>query len=361
MPTETRRDPLGSLYIQDSMNDYEKKRQENIKKNKELLSQLGLPNASARATRQDASTRPPPAKRLKTETASTPARTSARLASAKRPDYNESASDSTATTTTDTASGRRPKARKAPTVKAEDDAEPDEVLGFGPSLAELRAKSLDELNELWTSWAQTGPAPSRSATAGTLHFADWPSFTPNKTPAEMLQEGVFGGSYFRPLYSKRLGMTITDDWLELPGHWLQGLSVPTFLTSPTYNIEVNKYKAKCGQSIEQWEENGWISHAHDVRGWFQWYCRFFRGRRCDDDARQVGRWDRCVGPRGRWRRALLKKYGQLGIRDVMPDMDDDAGEEDRPDVSPTVHQTCLQWAFEIRQETLDEYWGNGGK
>jgi len=135
----------------------------------------------------------------------------------------------------------------------------------------------------------------------------------------MLREGVFGGSYFRPLYSRKLGATISGDWQELPLDWTSGLDPARFLTSPTYDAEANKYRVACGQSIEQWEEAGWISHEHDVRGWFQWYCRFFMGRRCEDDERQVGRWRRCVGDSGRWRRTLLKKYVKLGIREVFDD------------------------------------------
>jgi hypothetical protein len=57
-------------------------------------------------------------------------------------------------------------------------------------------------------------------------------------------------------------------------------------TSSTYSVAVNKYKAKSGQALEAWESSGWI-RAQDPRGWFQWYCRFYLGRRSDDDVRQV--------------------------------------------------------------------------
>jgi hypothetical protein len=120
---------------------------------------------------------------------------------------------------------------------------------------------------------------------------------------------------------------------------------------------VNKYKVACGQSIEEWEASGWIRHEYDVRGWFQWYSRFFQGRRCDDDERQVSRWKKCVGETGRWRRMLLKKYMQLGVREVF----DDGANEDAPEVSPVMHQTCHHWAFEVRQEHLDKFWASGGR
>lgn len=80
------------------------------------------------------------------------------------------------------------------------------------------------------------------------------------------------------------------------------------------------------------------------------------GRRCADDERQVSRWKKCVGETGRWRRTLLKKYIQMGIRSVFDDGDEADG---RGDVSPVVHQTCHHWAYEVRQEALDRYWAEG--
>lgn len=79
------------------------------------------------------------------------------------------------------------------------------------------------------------------------------------------------------------------------------------------------------------------------------------GRRCNDDERQVSRWRKCVGETGRWRRMLLKKYVALGIKEVF----DDGEDEDELEVSPVMHQTCHHWAFEVRQNVLDEYWNTG--
>ncbi|KAL9035085.1 MAG: hypothetical protein Q9214_006751, partial [Letrouitia sp. 1 TL-2023] len=179
---------------------------------------------------------------------------------------------------------------------------------------------------------------------------------------EILREGAFGGSYFRPLYSSHLRTTVRDDWRELPPQWLAGLDVPAYLTRPDYEPEANKFKTACGQSIEEWEAAGWINHAYDARGWFQWYCRFFMGRRCADDERQVGRWQRCVGENGRWRRILLKQYVAMGITEVF----DDGGEDDdegggKSGMSPRVSQTVHQWGFEVRQNILDEFWRKNGK
>ena len=202
------------------------------------------------------------------------------------------------------------------------------------------------------SWTPVAPPPSRDVSTGNLYFADFPDFTPNKTPSEVLHEGAFGGGYFRPIHSHTLGITITDDWRELPASWFEKLSISRFITHEPYDADVNKFKVSCGQSIEAWEAAGWIDYRFDARGWFQWYIRFYLGRRCDDDQRQVGRWKRCVGPKGRWRRVLLKKYVDTGVREVFDDGDEDRGQQ----VSPVVHQTCHHWAFEVRQEHLDECW-----
>jgi hypothetical protein len=157
------------------------------------------------------------------------------------------------------------------------------------------------------------------------------------------------------LKSRKLGIVIEDDYKELPEAWTDGLDVSRYLTSPVYDAEVNKFKVACGQSIEEWEAAGWIDHDHDVRGWFQWYIRFLQGRRCNDDERQVSRWRKCVGETGRWRRMLLKKYMALGVRNVF----DDGADEHTPKVSPVIHQTCHHWAFEVRQNILDEFWRSG--
>ncbi|KAK3072031.1 hypothetical protein LTR53_007578 [Teratosphaeriaceae sp. CCFEE 6253] len=323
------------------MNDYETRRLEKIKANQVLLAELDIKPVATRLTRK-ADSDPPAAKRRKVLIQDTaPPRTSARIAAVPvKPTYNEDAV--TKLISLPRSAPRKPKTSR----KLLEDPNPL-----------MPVSDVESIRAGWTAWEATGDPPTRDRTSKTFHFADFPAFRPNKSPAEMLREGCFGGSYYRLLGSRKLGITVRDDWQELPQDWIEGLDVARFLISPTYDADVNKYKVSCGQSIEEWEAAGWISHADDVRGWFQWYTRFFQGRRCDDDARQVGRWRKCVGETGRWRRMLLKRYVAAGVREVF----DDGADEDAPEVSPVMHQTCHHWAFEVRQSHLDELWANGGR
>ena len=325
------------------MEDYETERQANIQRNKALIKSLGLANAAHAAK----SSKQPPAKKRKVVVAEArPTRSSARIASVPKPSY-------TSPSPPPNAPQSRAKSSRANRVRNE----PSEALQ-SQELSSPPA-SLSDLIASWSSWTPAEPEPSRDTT-GVFHFTSHPSFTPNKSPAEILREGAFGGSYFRPLYSSKLRTIIRDDYLHtVPNDWREGMNVEKYLTSEQYDPEVNKYGVACGQSIEEWEKAGWIRHEFDPRGWFEWYCKFFRGRRCEDDERQVGRWDRCVGAKGRWRRVLLKKYRQAGIRSAMDEGEDDEADNGRG-LSPVVHQTCFHWAWEVRQEVLDELWeGNG--
>ncbi|KAI0180546.1 hypothetical protein GGR52DRAFT_249041 [Hypoxylon sp. FL1284] len=332
------------------MADYEARRLANIKRNEALVKDLGL--------QHDVSSQNPVEEKAKASTRSSakcrklqsnqPTRSSARIANVSaKPVYNGDSQDELAL------SGDEPRRRQTPKRKQNNAAGPKhEDSGPQPSLTQ----DIDSLKASWSTWTPSAPPPTRDD-EGNYHFASHPDFTPNKSPEAIMREGSFGGSYWRPLYSRRLKTTITDDWRELPASWTAGLDASRYLTSATYDAEVNKYGAACGQSIEEWEAAGWIAHEHDVRGWFQWYCRFWLGRRCADDDRQVARWRRCVGPEsGRWRRALLKKYVQAGIRSVVDEGDDD---DVVGDVSPVVHQTCHHWAWEVRQEALDRFWAEG--
>nr|XP_022289545.1 uncharacterized protein LOC111101371 [Crassostrea virginica]XP_022289546.1 uncharacterized protein LOC111101371 [Crassostrea virginica] len=183
----------------------------------------------------------------------------------------------------------------------------------------------------------TAKEPSRNK-KGELVFTDCPELRPNMTPKEVLQAGSFGGTYFRPIYSSATGKQYKDEaYLELPKDWTEGLNIKKKVTSSKYDESVNTYKVKCGGSLEMWEESGWI-HKQDPYGWFQWYCRFYRGRRSADDDRQVGRWLRCAGPTGRWKNNLIMKCYRAGAR------------YDDPNISPVVRQTLQHWGYRLTEE-----------
>jgi len=98
-------------------------------------------------------------------------------------------------------------------------------------------------------------------------------FRPALTPPEMLSLGVFGGYYF--------GEPIPD---EYPQAW-RDVAIQADHHSP----ELNAFKVHSGMSLEVWQKKGWI-HEDDPCGWFQWYCRYYMGRRHEDDYRQIKRW-----------------------------------------------------------------------
>ena len=100
-----------------------------------------------------------------------------------------------------------------------------------------------------------------------------PRFTPELTPPQMLRLGVFGGKY------------MTDCRKEFPARWFAHAKLATGHRS----AKLNFFRVNASQSLAEWRRKGWI-HRQDPRGWFQWYCRYYMGRRSPDDARQIRRW-----------------------------------------------------------------------
>lgn len=99
-------------------------------------------------------------------------------------------------------------------------------------------------------------------------------FKPDLTPPEMLALGVFEGHY------------INDCKNEFPAKWFENAK----LSPEKPDINCNYFKVKSRQSLTIWKTKGWIIEP-DVRGWFQWYCRYYMGRRISEiDAIQIKRW-----------------------------------------------------------------------
>ncbi len=100
-----------------------------------------------------------------------------------------------------------------------------------------------------------------------------PRLKPELTPKQMLMLGVFGGKY------------LTDCAAEFPSDWFTRA-----ILSPSHsNPKLNYYGVSASQPLSIWRAKGWL-HPDDPRGWFQWYCRYYRGRRHLDDQRQIKRW-----------------------------------------------------------------------
>ena len=160
------------------------------------------------------------------------------------------------------------------------------------------------------------------------------TFSPNLTPKEVIQLGSFGGIYFHNKEGK-----IDIDYKEFPSNWFEGLADYEFKSSKYYK-KVNFFKIKSGLSQEEWEKRGWIN-KQDPRGWFQWYCRYYLGRRTDDDKRQIKRWNNFCGEKGRWRNYI---YSKIYSRNTT--VYDNY-------FSLAVRQSLLHWAYKTNQTDFD--------
>eukprot|EP00611_Tribonema_gayanum_P027189 TRINITY_DN663_c0_g1_i5.p1 TRINITY_DN663_c0_g1~~TRINITY_DN663_c0_g1_i5.p1 ORF type:complete len:261 (-),score=62.59 TRINITY_DN663_c0_g1_i5:506-1288(-) len=191
------------------------------------------------------------------------------------------------------------------------------------------------------------PIPEKNQ-HGQLVFDDAPDFRPNLTPKEVLQLGSFGGTYFRPIHSGVTGQDYKDAHKEFPEDWFEGLNVAKRVTSSIYNTDMNTYGVKCGTDLSDWEEKGWITEL-DPFGWFQWYCRFYLGRRTSDDERQLGRAARCFGPTGRWRIQLMNKVGRAGTS------------YDDKSISPVIRQVLQHWGYVLTERDYQMHKKQNGK
>ena len=102
-----------------------------------------------------------------------------------------------------------------------------------------------------------------------------PDFKPELTPKQMLALGIFGGHY------------MTDTKKEFPEDWFTRAK----MNPDTHDDSLNYFQKHASQSLVEWRKKGWINEKHDPRGWFQWYCRYYIGRRLpDEDTKQIKRW-----------------------------------------------------------------------
>ena len=136
-------------------------------------------------------------------------------------------------------------------------------------------------------------------------------FRPELTPKQMLALGVFGGKY------------MTDCRDEFPAEWFEKAK----LCSERHDPKLNCFGVNASQPLSVWRKNGWIYHE-DPRGWFQWYCRYYFGRRCPDDERQIKRW-----------RAIRRHITQL--KNNCPPK--------ALDCRPRQRQAILHWAYDSRK------------
>ena len=138
-----------------------------------------------------------------------------------------------------------------------------------------------------------------------------PHFRPELSPKAILELGVFGGKY------------MTDCVEEYPVDWFKNAKLCHEHRRP----DLNYFGVNASQPLSLWRAKGWIYHE-DPRGWFQWYCRYYMGRRCPDDERQVKRWQA-------FRRHVAQLKKHCGYRDM--------------NCRPMQRQDLLQWAYDSRQ------------
>ena len=147
-------------------------------------------------------------------------------------------------------------------------------------------------------------------------------FGTNKTPVEIIKEGAFGGPYFRDIYSGSKGKWYENPWKEFDV--LENFD-QKYYCSDYYDVSVNRYGVKCGTSLRFWENKGWI-HKQDPYGWFQWYFRYWLGKKSKDDERQIKRWKEIVN---RFKDKLIEMIKDVG------------GKLDGYSISPKIGQILL--------------------
>lgn len=187
-------------------------------------------------------------------------------------------------------------------------------------------------------------------------FPEFKDFRPNKTPKQVFNAGAFGGTYYRPIDSSITNKSYTSKQaMEGFKDWFSSIDIETMVISENYDKHINKYKVKCGSSLEEWEKkrgsdgkDTWIVER-DPYGWFQWYCQVSNGRigktpkDKHDDERQIKRWLGVAGPNGRFRRRLMNKI----IKENK--------EYNDYSISPVIRQVLLHWGYELTKKDFEKY------
>jgi hypothetical protein len=136
-------------------------------------------------------------------------------------------------------------------------------------------------------------------------------FRPELSPEELLRLGIFGGKY------------MTDCRPEFPPEWYENVR----LCHERHEPALNFFGINASQPLSVWRRKGWI-YEEDPRGWFQWYCRYYMGRRCPDDERQIKRW-----------RAMRRHVAQIKANCRPGDLD----------CRRKQRQALLHWAYDSRK------------
>lgn len=136
-------------------------------------------------------------------------------------------------------------------------------------------------------------------------------FKPDLTPKQMLAMGVFGGKY------------MTDCTKEFPKDWFRHAK----LCSTKHDPKLNYFGVNASQSLKIWRNKGWI-YPDDPRGWFQWYCRYYMGRRSLHDNLQIKRW-----------KAITRHISQVKKNCKKGDLN----------CRPIQRQAILHWAYDARK------------
>lgn len=138
-----------------------------------------------------------------------------------------------------------------------------------------------------------------------------PLFQPELSPKELLALGIFGGKY------------MTDCSSEFPSDWFEDAK----LSPLKKDIQLNYFKVDASLPLKTWQSKGWI-HPADPRGWFQWYCRYYYGRRMpEEDLRQIKRW-----------RAIKRHAGAIRKNCLPGDLN----------CRKKQRQALLHWAYDSR-------------